>query len=222
MDIFPLSKFNIIFPDPKYASDKGLLAYGGDLNPNRIMQAYSHGIFPWFKENDPILWWSPNPRFVLELDEFKISKSLAKTLKKNIFQVKFNTNFEEVIRNCAKVKREDQDGTWITDSMIEAYCELHTLGHAHSFESYLDGELVGGGYGVSIGDIFCGESMFTLKNDASKVALVKLVKHLQKKGFWLIDSQIHTKHLMHFGAKEISRDMYLKYIQKALLNPKEF
>lgn len=222
MDIFPLSKFNITFPDPKYASDEGILAYGGDLSPNRIMNGYSKGIFPWFNENDPILWWSPNPRFVLELDEFKISKSLAKTLKKNSFQVKFNSNFEAVIYNCAKVKREDQKGSWITNDMIEAYCELHTLGHAHSFESYFEGELVGGGYGVSIGDIFCGESMFTLKSDASKVALVKLVEHLKKQGFWLIDSQIHTKHLTRFGAKEIPRDLYLEYIQKALFNPKEF
>jgi leucyl/phenylalanyl-tRNA---protein transferase len=222
MDIFPLSRFNITFPDPKYASDEGIVAYGGDLSPNRIMYGYSQGIFPWFNEDDPILWWSPNPRFVLELDEFKISKSLSKTIKKDIFQVKFDTDFKAVMHHCAKVKREDQEGTWITDDMIEAYLELHSLGYAHSFESYYEGQLVGGGYGVVIGDIFCGESMFTFKTDASKVALVKLVEHLKKQGFWLIDSQIHTKHLESFGAKEISRDRYLEYVQKALLNPKSF
>jgi len=222
MDIFPLSRYELRFPDPRFASDEGIVAYGGDLSPNRIMYGYSQGIFPWFNENDPILWWSPNPRFILELDEFKISKSLAKTLKKDIYEVKFNTNFKEVISHCAKIKREDQNGTWITNDMIEAYCELHALGHAHSFESYYQGKLVGGGYGIGIGDIFCGESMFTLKNNASKVALVKLVEHLKKQGFWLLDSQIYTEHLKRFGAKEISRDRYLEYVKKALFNPKEF
>lgn len=222
MDIFPLSRFSLTFPDPKYASDEGILAYGGDLSPNRIMYGYSQGIFPWYNEDDPILWWSPNPRFILELDEFKISKSLSRTIRKNIFEVKFNNNFKEVIRHCAEVKREDQEGTWITEDMIEAYCELHSLGYAHSFESYYNGELVGGGYGVAIGDIFCGESMFTFKKDASKVALVKLVEHLKKQGFWLIDSQVYTKHLTSFGAKEIPREQYLQYVQKALLNPKSF
>jgi leucyl/phenylalanyl-tRNA--protein transferase len=222
MNILPLDKYSLIFPDPCFASDEGILAYGGDLSVNRIMQGYSKGIFPWFKETDPILWWSPDPRFVLFLEDFHISKSLKKTINKNIYEVKFNSNFEQVIQNCAKVKRQGQDGTWITKSMCEAYLELHHSGFAHSFESYYNGELVGGGYGVSIGDIFCGESMFSLKNDASKVAFVSLVNRLKKNGFRLIDSQIYTKHLDSFGAKLIDRDNYLKLVKEALTRPKEF
>ncbi len=217
-----LSRYSHTFPNPNSASKEGIVAYGGDLSINRIMQGYSKGIFPWFNEEDPILWWSPDPRFVLLLDEFKISKSLAKTIKKNTFEVRFDTNFEQVIKACAKAKRDDQEGTWITNDMIEAYCDLHQAGFAHSFESYFDKELVGGGYGVAIGDIFCGESMFTLKSDASKVALVKLVEHLKKQGFRLIDSQVYTPHLERFGAKQISRVQYLEYVKNALCNPKEF
>jgi leucyl/phenylalanyl-tRNA--protein transferase len=217
-----LSRYSHTFPDPNSASKEGIVAYGGDLSINRIMQGYSKGIFPWFNEEDPILWWSPDPRFVLQLDEFKISKSLAKTIKKNIFEVRFDTNFEQVIKGCAKAKRDDQEGTWITNDMIEAYCDLHQAGFAHSFESYYEGELVGGGYGVVIGDIFCGESMFALKSDASKVALVKLVEHLKKQSFRLIDSQVYTPHLERFGAKQIPRTQYLEYVKKALYNPKEF
>jgi leucyl/phenylalanyl-tRNA--protein transferase len=186
------------------------------------MQGYSKGIFPWFNEDDPILWWSPDPRFVLKLDEFKISKSLKRKLKQELFEVHFDRNFYDVICHCSKVKRHDQEGTWITNNMIEAYCKLHDAGFAHSFESYYEGRLVGGGYGVVIGDIFCGESMFSLKSDASKVALVELVKHLKKQGFWLIDSQVYTPHLERFGAKEIPRVHYLEYVQNALFNPKKF
>jgi leucyl/phenylalanyl-tRNA--protein transferase len=217
-----INKYSYSFPNPLFASDEGLLAYGGDLSPNRLLTAYRNGIFPWFNEDDPILWWSPNPRFVLELDDFHISKSLQKTINKNIFEVKFDTNFVQVMIECANAKRVDQDGTWIVPEMIEAYSELHSLGYAHSFESYCDGELVGGGYGVAIGDIFCGESMFALKSDASKVALVGLVNRLKQKGFSLIDSQIHTQHLENFGAKHISRAEYIKKVKNALENPKEF
>jgi leucyl/phenylalanyl-tRNA--protein transferase len=222
MNIFPLSPYNLTFPDPSQAGDEGIVAYGGDLSVNRIMYGYSRGIFPWFNEDDPILWWSPNPRFVLDIDELHISKNLKKTIRKNIFEVKFDTNFEEVIKECAKAKRPDQDGTWITTDMIEAYCDLHKAGFAHSFESYFDGKLVGGGYGVVIGDIFCGESMFALKNDASKVAFVALVQRLQKNGFSLIDSQIYTDYLASFGAKEILRDEYLYLVEEALNNPRDF
>ena len=222
MNVLPLSKYDLTFPNPRYACDEGILAYGGDLSVNRIMQGYSKGIFPWFNEDDPILWWSPNPRFVLKLEDFKISKSLKKTIKKNIFEVKFDTNFQAVIKHCAKVKRVHEDGTWITDDMVKAYCELFYAGHAHSFESYYNGELVGGGYGVVIGDIFCGESMFTLKSDAAKVAFVALVDRLKLNGFSMIDSQIYTEHFSHFGAKNISRDEYLNYVKKALFNPKDF
>jgi len=220
--IQPLSKYSLIFPDPKLADDEGLLCYGGDLSPNRIMSAYRSGIFPWFNEGDPILWWSPNPRLILELDEFKISKSLKKTIKKNIYEIKFDTNFRQTMIECANIKRDDQDGTWINEAMIEAYCELFDLGFAHSFESYYDGQLVGGGYGIVIGDIFCGESMFAKKSDASKVALSYLVKHLKQKGFKYIDCQIPTPHLISLGAKDIHRDKFLKLVQKSLENPKEF
>ena len=222
MHIFPLSPYNLTFPDPALASNEGIVAYGGDLSVNRIMYGYSRGIFPWFNEDDPILWWSPNPRFVLDINELHISKNLKKTIKKNIFEVKFDTNFEQVIKECAKAKRPDQDGTWITDDMIEAYCDLHHAGHAHSFESYFDGKLVGGGYGVVIGNIFCGESMFALKNDASKVAFVALVERLKKNGFALIDSQIYTDYLASFGAKNILRDEYLALVEEALNNPRDF
>lgn len=222
MHIFPLSKYNLIFPDPVTASDEGLLAYGGDLSVNRVMQAYAKGIFPWFNEDDPILWWSPNPRFVLYIDELHISKSLKKIIKKEIYEIRFNTNFKKVIQECAKAKRPDQDGTWITEDMIEAYCDLHEAGHAYSFESYFEGKLVGGGYGVAIGDIFCGESMFSKKSDASKVAFVKMVEQLQKSGFKLIDSQIHTPYLESFGAKHILRDVYLKHVKDGLTKPKDF
>jgi leucyl/phenylalanyl-tRNA--protein transferase len=222
MNIFPLSPYNLIFPDPSKASDEGIVAYGGDLSVNRIMYGYSKGIFPWFNEDDPILWWSPNPRFVLGINDLHISKNLKKTIRKNIFEVKFDTNFEQVIKECAKAKRPDQEGTWITTDMIEAYCDLHKAGFAHSFESYFEGKLVGGGYGVVIGDIFCGESMFALKSDASKVAFVALVQRLKNNGFSLIDSQIYTEYLASFGAKEIPRDTYLSLVEKALHNPKDF
>ena len=222
MNIFPLSPYNLLFPDPSQADDEGIVAYGGDLSVNRIMHGYSKGIFPWFNEDDPILWWSPNPRFVLDIDQLHISKNLKKTIRKNIFEVQFDTNFEQVIKECAKAKRPDQEGTWITNDMIEAYCDLHKAGFAHSFESYADGKLVGGGYGVVIGDIFCGESMFTHKSDASKVAFVALVTRLKKSGFSLIDSQVYTKHLASFGAKEIPRDEYLSLVKVALNNPRDF
>ena len=222
MNIFPLSPYNLIFPDPSQAEDEGIVAYGGDLSVNRIMYGYSKGIFPWFNEDDPILWWSPNPRFVLDINDLHISKNLKKTIRKNIFEVKFDINFEQVIKECAKAKRPDQEGTWITTDMIEAYCDLHKAGFAHSFESYFEGKLVGGGYGVVIGDIFCGESMFALKSGASKVAFVALVQRLKNNGFSLIDSQIYTEYLASFGAKEIPRDTYLSLVEKALHNPKNF
>jgi leucyl/phenylalanyl-tRNA--protein transferase len=222
LNIQPLSKYSLIFPDPNDADDEGLLCYGADLSPNRIMSAYRSGIFPWFNESDPILWWSPNPRLILNLDDFKVSKSLKKTINKNIFEVKFDINFAQTMIECAKIKREGQDGTWINEAMIEAYCKLFDLGFAHSFESYYNGELVGGGYGVVLGNIFCGESMFAKKTDASKVALYYLVKHLKKQGFELIDCQIPTPHLISLGAKIIQRDKFLKLVQKSLENPKEF
>jgi len=220
--ILPLSPYNHIFPDPNEASSQGIVAYGGDLSVNRVMNGYTKGIFPWFNENDPILWWSPDPRFVLDIDHFRVPKSLARVIRKGKFTIKFDQNFKEVIQNCSKAPRPDQDGSWITDDMVEAYCDIFEAGYGHSFEAYLDGKLVGGGYGVCVGDIFCGESMFTKVNDASKVAFVALVERLKKNGFRYIDSQIYTDHLARFGAKEISRKSYLNIVKEALLNPKEF
>jgi leucyl/phenylalanyl-tRNA--protein transferase len=210
------------FPNPIDADDEGLLCYGGDLSVERLLSAYSSGIFPWFNEDDPILWWSPNPRFVLFPQDLHISKSLKRTIKKNLFEIKYDTAFVQVMIECANAKRPNTEGTWIVPEMIEAYSELHKAGFAHSFEAWYDGELVGGGYGVAIGDIFCGESMFAKKNDASKVAFVHLVERLKANGFSLIDSQIHTDYLEKFGAVHISRDEYLTKVENALLNPKKF
>ncbi|MEA1914473.1 MAG: leucyl/phenylalanyl-tRNA--protein transferase [Campylobacterota bacterium] len=222
MRIQPLSIYSQTFPNPQTADDEGLLCYGGDLQPNRVLAAYCKGIFPWFNEDDPILWWSPNPRLIIELDEFKISKSLQKTIQKNTFEIKFDANFRQTMIECATINREDQEGTWINEMMVETYCELFEMGFAHSFESYYEGELVGGGYGLALGNMFCGESMFSKKSNASKVALAHLVKHLKNKEFAFIDCQIPTAHLISMGAKEISRDKFLQLVQKSLENPKEF
>ena len=222
MDIFPLDKHAYIFPDPLHASPQGVLAYGGDLNPNRIIKAYMNGIFPWYNEGDPILWWSPNPRCILDIHELKISKSLQKTINKNLFEIKFDTNFEAVMKSCSHAKREGQKGTWILPEIIEAYIKLFEMGFAHSFEAYLDGELVGGGYGIVIGDIFCGESMFAKENDASKVAFYHLVEKLKESNFSLIDCQIPTPHLESLGAKTIDREKFLKLINEALNKPCDF
>lgn len=222
MHIRALNPFSYSFPNPRYADDEGLLAYGGDLSASRLMSAYRHGIFPWYNEGDPILWWSPNPRMVLKLDAFKVSKSLAKTLKNNPFEIRFDTNFKETIKQCGKIKRNYTDHSWIQPEIIEAYNELFTLGYAHSFEAYLDDELVGGGYGVVIGDIFCGESMFAKKSNASKVALYYLIERLKAKGFWLIDCQVPSDHLRSLGAQNIKRDNFLDLIARALQNPREF
>ncbi len=222
MDIYPLDKYSYSFPNPHFANDEGLLAYGGDLSPTRLISAYSKGIFPWYNESDPILWWSPNPRLILELDEFKISKSLQKTINKNIFEIKFNQNFTEVIKQCAEIKRFEQNGTWIIQDVIQAYSKLFDMGFANSFEAYFNGKLVAGGYGINIGNIFCGESMFSKKTDASKVALYYLVKRLKKNGFKLIDCQVPSKHLISLGAKAISRKRFLHLVKNSLENPKTF
>jgi leucyl/phenylalanyl-tRNA--protein transferase len=222
MPILPLSAYSLSFPNPLNATPEGLVAYGGDLNPNRILKAYMSGIFPWYNEDDPILWWSPNPRCILKPDDFKCSKSLQKRIASKQYEVKFNENFTQTMRECALKKREGQEGTWIHHEMIEAYTQLHEMGFAHSFESYENGELVGGGYGLSIGNIFCGESMFSHKSDASKVALYHLVQHLKNRGFALIDCQIPTPHLLSLGATEIKREAFLQIVKTALETPKEF
>lgn len=187
----------------------GLIAIGGDLSPARLLSAYRHGIFPWFSEGEPMLWWSPNPRMVLFPEALKISNSLKKTINKEIFDIQFNTNFRAVMSACSETPRHGQAGTWITENMIEAYCELHKAGFAISAEAWQDGVLVGGCYGVKIGKMFYGESMFHHVTDASKVAFVHLVEYLKKQGVGLIDCQMKTAHLASFGAKEIPREEFI-------------
>ena len=206
----------MVFPPPDYADPSGLIAVGGDLSSERLLEAYRVGIFPWYSDDQPILWWSPDPRFVLELDEFNISRSLRKTLQRKIFQVTFDRVFEEVIAACSAAPREGQRGTWITPEMRDAYLDLHGLGYAHSVETWFGGKVVGGLYGVSLGKAFFGESMFHYKSDASKVALATLVEKLKNWGFHFIDSQMTTEHMMNLGAKEVPRRIFLKRLQSAL------
>jgi leucyl/phenylalanyl-tRNA--protein transferase len=208
-----------VFPPPDYADPSGLLAVGGDLSCERLLEAYRLGIFPWYSDDQPILWWSPDPRLVLRLDEFKVSRSLRQTLKKDVFKVTFDRAFEEVIRGCASAPRQGQRGTWITKEMQEAYIELHGLGFAHSVETWWGEELAGGLYGVSLGKAFFGESMFHRRTDASKVALAVLVETLQTWGFHFIDAQMTTEHLLRFGAAEMPRRVFLKRLQSALRHP---
>jgi len=215
MPIFRLVD-DMVFPPPDYADPSGLIAVGGDLSSERLLEAYRVGIFPWYSEDQPILWWSPDPRFVLELDQFKISRSLGKTLRRRVFHVSFDRVFDDVIAACAAVPREGQSGTWITPEMQEAYIKLHGLGFAHSVEAWFEGKLVGGLYGVSLGKAFFGESMFHRKPDASKVALAILVENLKKWGFHFIDSQMATEHMNRLGATEIPRRIFLKRLRSAL------
>ena len=187
----------------------GLLAIGGNLSSERLLTAYRSGIFPWFGKGEPVLWWSPNPRMVLFPQDFKVSKSLAKRLKKNDFEVRFNTHFRQVMEACANTNRPDQDGTWITSDIIDAYCELHQLGYAHSTETWIDNTLVGGLYGVMINKMFYGESMFHHATDASKIAFAHMVDYLKDKDVGMIDCQMNTKHLASLGAQEISRAKFI-------------
>lgn len=204
------------FPDPNDAlsSPNVLIALGGDLSPDRILQAYRMGIFPWFNPEEPILWWSPDPRFVLFPHELKISKSLKKTLKKQPYEIRFNTAFAAVIQACAGVQRPEQLGTWLSEEMQEAYCQLHAMGYAHSAEAWYHGQLVGGLYGVKIGKVFYGESMFHLMPDASKVAWVNMVQHLILQGVELIDCQMETAYLASFGARPLARSGFLQLLAK--------
>lgn len=205
--IHEIRRSDIGFPDPNDANEDGIVAWGGDLHPYRLLKAYYSGIFPWYSNREPILWWSPDPRLIMELDDFKLTKSLKKSIKK--FTYKINTNFESVIKNCASTPRKDQNGTWIQKEIIESYIQLHHMGYAHSVESYLDGVLVGGLYGLTIGGVFCGESMFSHANDGSKAAFAYLVKHLKSSGYDFIDCQVPTQHLKNLGAKEVCRDEFL-------------
>ena len=218
MPVYQLSE-DIVFPPPYLASKSGLLAIGGDLSRKRLLLAYSMGIFPWYSTGEPILWWSPDPRLVLYPDEFKVSRSLKKVIKKGAFRVTMDRAFEDVITQCARVRLENHEGTWIVDDMVWAYCRLHASGFAHSIESWQDDRLAGGLYGVSLGNCFFGESMFTRITNASKVALAALVEYLQARSFAFIDCQIATGHLISFGAREISRVRYLKELAGALKYP---
>ena len=218
MPVYALNK-EIIFPDPNLADEQGLLAIGGDLTPERLVLAYANGIFPWYSDGDPILWWSPDPRMVLYPADFKMSKSFRQTLKNSNFEVRFDTDFKNVIDKCAKVPRYGEDGTWITDEMKQAYYSLHKSGLAHSVETYRNNKLVGGLYGISLGRAFFGESMFHIERDASKVALYFLVERVKEWKFRFIDAQIETDHLKSLGAISISRVDYLNILKEVIKWP---
>ena len=202
----------LLFPSPEQASAEGIVAVGGDLQPERVMLAYRKGIFPWFESDDFLLWWSPDPRMVLFPDRLKISKSMRTVLRKKQFEVTFNKAFDQVVEACAEVKRFGQIGTWITPGRMEEYSILHTQGDAHSVEVWEEGVLVGGLYGIDLGTVFCGESMFSKANNASKVALISLAKELKKNKYELIDCQVPTQHLASMGAESIPRSEFLTYL----------
>ena len=218
MPIFFLSD-KLSFPPPQLATTEGLLAVGGDLSQERLLLAYRLGIFPWFSDGEPILWWSPDPRLVLYPDEFRVPKTLRKIIKKKMFNITMDTAFEAVMHRCRQIRVQNNEGTWIVDDMIDAYCKLHNSGFAHSVEAWHRGKLAGGLYGVSLGGCFFGESMFTEKSNASNVALVHLFQHLMQHGFDMIDCQVKTSHLIRFGAREIPREHFLKQLQKSLQMP---
>lgn len=197
------------FPPVEAANEDGLLAVGGDLSMERLLLAYKNGIFPWFNDDSLILWWSPDPRMVLFPNKVKISKSMRKVLRDNPFELTQNTCFEKVMEHCGKVERSGQDGTWITPEMKSAYANLHKEGWAKSYEVWEDGELVGGLYGVDLGHVFCGESMFSLRPNASKFAFIKMAQELERKGYALIDCQVHTDHLESLGAELIPRKKFM-------------
>jgi leucyl/phenylalanyl-tRNA---protein transferase len=211
MTVFKLDDTNNFFPSVNLADHNGILAVGGDLSNNRLLDAYKNGIFPWYSEGEPILWWSPDPRFVLYPEDLKISKSMRQVLRREQFSITFDCAFEDVINACSD-SRKSHEGTWITDEMKEAYISLHKLGFAHSVEAWQDGKLSGGLYGISIGRCFFGESMFTRVSNASKAAFITLVKILEKLNFPIIDCQVYTSHLKSLGASEITRDSFIDIV----------
>ena len=202
----------LFFPDVTEADRDGILAVGGDLSPERLLLAYQSGIFPWFDSDDPILWWAPHQRMVLFPDELVASKSMRSILRKEIFTVTFNKDFRSVISNCSQIRRNGQRGTWITSEMIEAYVKLHELGFAKSVEVWQNNELVGGLYGIDLGTVFCGESMFSKVSNASKVAFITLVENLKIRKYKLIDCQVHNDHLESLGAREIEREEFMQIL----------
>ena len=203
----------LYFPPAETASPEGIVAVGGDLSPERLVLAYNSGIFPWFEDDEPILWWSPPERMVLFFEDLVVSKSMRNILNRKIFKVTFNQDFRGVISNCQKIKREGQQGTWITNDMIEAYCKLNELGIAKSVEVWQDDELVGGLYGVDLGTVFCGESMFSKVANASKVAFIHWSQHLKANNYKLLDCQIYNPHLESLGCREIARDQFIEILK---------
>jgi leucyl/phenylalanyl-tRNA--protein transferase len=218
MPVFQLTE-DLVFPPPHLASESGLLAVGGDLSPDRLLRAYGQGIFPWYSEGEPILWWSPDPRMILVPEQIRISRSLKRTLNKTLFRVTMDRDFEQVIKACARLRLEKGESTWIVEDMIQAYCRLHAVGYAHSVEAWHGDELSGGVYGVSLGGAFFGESMFTRRSDASKVALVYLARQLSAWSFNVIDCQVTTGHLQRFNAREVPRFLFLELLHASLKMP---
>lgn len=215
MAVFQLSQ-QIGFPPPQLAEREGLLAIGGDLSEERLLLAYRMGIFPWYSEDDPIIWWSPDPRLVLYPEEIRVSRRLARVIRQGTFRVTMDRAFGRVIRECARTRRESGEGTWLVPEMIEAYERLYRSGFAHSVECWRDGELAGGLYGVSLGRAFFGESMFMRVSNASKVAFVRLAWQLRAWNYSLLDCQVKTDHLLGFGAREVRRKIFLKQLDQAL------
>jgi len=214
MPLFWLSNEHLVFPPVHLAEPEGVLAVGGDLTPERLLKAYSQGIFPWYSPGEPILWWCPNPRFVLFPEKLKVSKSMRPYFNQQKFQISFDQQFETVMRECGNVPREGQDGTWITEEMVEGYTQLHEMGYAHSVEVWDGEKLVGGLYGISLGKVFFGESMFAKASNASKFGFISLVRKLEERGFWLIDCQQETPHLARFGAESIPRKDFIQTLER--------
>lgn len=218
MPVYRLSS-ELVFPPPHLAIEEGLLAVGGDLSIERLLLAYGRGIFPWYSQDEPILWWSPDPRLVLNPTQLKVSRRLRRILRQNRFQVTLDRAFEQVIHACASVSRNFQDGTWITDEMMTAYIDLHASGFAHSVETWQNGQIVGGLYGISLGGSFFGESMFHRVSNASNVALVSLAGLLAQWDFDMIDCQVATDHLLRMGAMEMPRSRFLDQLNASLKKP---
>lgn len=210
--MYYLSK-DLYFPPVEEASCEGILAVGGDLSPERLLLAYQNGIFPWFDAEEPILWWSPSKRMVVAPSLYQVSKSTRNLLNQNLFKITFNQDFRAVITNCQQSKRKDQHGTWISDDLIESYVKLHEMNLAQSVEVWQNEELVGGLYGVDLGTIFCGESMFSKVSNASKIAFVSLVNYLRENDYKLLDCQVHNDHLEKLGAFEISREVFMRVLK---------
>jgi len=217
MPIFKL-RDEILFPPVDLAAESGILAVGGDLSPRRLLEAYRRGIFPWYSEDDPIIWWSPDPRFVLFPDELNVSRTMRQVLRRGLFRISFDTAFRAVVEGC-RSGREKQPGTWITDDMADAYGKLHALGYAHSVEAWQGDELAGGLYGVSLGRCFFGESMFYTVSNASKAAFIVMVRALMERDFALVDCQVHTAHLASLGARFIGRERYVSLLEEYLKFP---